>query len=238
MQDGWVKVWRKVKDNAIFGDDALFKCWIYCLMQATHKEYEMLINGQVVKLMPGQFISGRHQANKDLKWKGKKFDRKMIFLEKHQYLTREVTNSFTKNTIINWDIYQIRENEGDQPSDQGVTNPRPTPDQPLTTNKNVKNIKNVKNKDIYGEFTNVKLTQEEYSKLITKFGEPATKEKIENLSIYLASKGKKYANHYATILTWDRKNPKPMQIKPKEDVVYPDAKQPSWIHEALERGWK
>lgn len=147
MQDGWIKVWRKVQDNAIFGDDALFKCWIYCLMQATHKEYELLINGQIVKLMPGQFISGRNKANKVLKWKGKKFDRKMIFLEKHQYLTREVTNSYTKNTIINWDIYQLKDNEGDQLSDQGVTNPRPTPDQGVTTYKNVKNVKNDKNKE-------------------------------------------------------------------------------------------
>jgi phage replication O-like protein O len=63
-------------------------------------------------------------------------------------------------------------------------------------------------KDIYGEFQNVKLTKEEYDKLVIKFGEIIAKEKIENLSGYIASVGKKYSNHYATILTWSRKDDK------------------------------
>ena len=64
-------------------------------------------------------------------------------------------------------------------------------------------------KDIYGEFKNVKLSSQEYEKLIDQFGEKATSEKIESLSSYVASKGKKYSSHYATILTWERKNKQP-----------------------------
>ena len=66
-----------------------------------------------------------------------------------------------------------------------------------------------KDKDIYGEFKNVKLSSQEYEKLIDQFGEKATSEKIESLSSYVASKGKKYSSHYATILTWERKNKQP-----------------------------
>jgi hypothetical protein len=62
------------------------------------------------------------------------------------------------------------------------------------------------NKGIYGEFINVKLTKEEYEKLIIKFGDILTNDKIERLSSYIASKGKKYASHYATILNWSRKD--------------------------------
>jgi hypothetical protein len=58
----------------------------------------------------------------------------------------------------------------------------------------------------YGEFQNVTLSDEEKKKLIEKFGKNLAKRKIEELSMYLASKGKKYKNHYATILSWDRKN--------------------------------
>lgn len=57
-----------------------------------------------------------------------------------------------------------------------------------------------------GEFTNVKITQEEYTKLINKFGKDIADDKIEVLSGYIASSGKKYSSHYATILTWDRKD--------------------------------
>lgn len=54
----------------------------------------------------------------------------------------------------------------------------------------------------YGEFQNVLLTDEEYQKLQDKFSDYQAK--IENLSSYIASKGKKYTSHYATILTWAR----------------------------------
>jgi hypothetical protein len=62
------------------------------------------------------------------------------------------------------------------------------------------------NKNKYGEFLNVHLTLVEYNKLIEKFGEKDTLYKIEKLSSYIASKGKKYNSHYATILNWTRKD--------------------------------
>jgi len=50
------------------------------------------------------------------------------------------------------------------------------------------------------------LTDIEYKKLIEELGEPLTKEYIKDLSLYIQSKGKKYKSHYATILTWHRKD--------------------------------
>lgn len=58
---------------------------------------------------------------------------------------------------------------------------------------------------IYGEFKNVKLKEDEYNKLKENLGENKTKQLIEELSGYIASKGKKYSNHYATILNWNRR---------------------------------
>ena len=57
----------------------------------------------------------------------------------------------------------------------------------------------------FGEHQNVKLTLEEYDKLVEKLGEPNTKILIEELSGYMASKGKRYSSHYATIQTWARR---------------------------------
>jgi hypothetical protein len=56
-----------------------------------------------------------------------------------------------------------------------------------------------------GAFENVSLSEEELQKLKDQFGDRHA-ELIENLSSYIASKGKKYKSHYATILTWERKN--------------------------------
>ena len=57
------------------------------------------------------------------------------------------------------------------------------------------------NKNIYGEFKNVLLTEDEYEKIKQNNLLPY----IEKLSSYIASKGKKYKSHYATILNWARK---------------------------------
>ena len=50
----------------------------------------------------------------------------------------------------------------------------------------------------------MKLTDDEYAKLQNK----ELLYMIERLSSYMASKGKQYKSHYATILTWARKDEK------------------------------
>jgi uncharacterized protein YdaU (DUF1376 family) len=93
----------------------------------------------------------------------------------------------------------------------------------ISTNKdNVEKRKTAKKdlpKKTYGEFNNVKLTDEDYEKLKEKF--PDYEDKIEALSIGIDSKGYKYKNHYSTILNWDRrdKKEKPVQNERKTRVV-------------------
>lgn len=60
----------------------------------------------------------------------------------------------------------------------------------------------------YGEFNNVFLTDEQYQKLMDRFGAAGVSERIENLSNGIERKGYKYKNHYAVILAWDRKDNK------------------------------
>ena len=76
-------------------------------------------------------------------------------------------------------------------------------------NNNIKKI--IKNKEkeiqkrVYGEFENVLLTDEEIEKLKEQFPD-SWREKIEDLSSYMASTGKKYKSHLATIRNWDRRS--------------------------------
>ena len=74
--------------------------------------------------------------------------------------------------------------------------------------------KNRLDKDIYGEFKNVKLKKVEFEKLKEKFPKDYM-ERIEALSEYMRSKGKTYKDHYATILSWARKEERENKDKPK-----------------------
>lgn len=65
-----------------------------------------------------------------------------------------------------------------------------------------KKKKPVKHK--YGEYNNVLLADEELEKLKLEY--PDYLERIERLSSYVASTGKSYKSHYATIRNWARKD--------------------------------
>ena len=73
-----------------------------------------------------------------------------------------------------------------------------------------KNAKPKKHK--YGEYNNVLLTDDELNKLKAEYSD--WEQRIENLSSYVASTGKSYKSHYATIRNWARKD------KPKEVQKY------------------
>ncbi len=62
-------------------------------------------------------------------------------------------------------------------------------------------------KEKFGEFENVLLSADELQKLKSKFG-AETESYIERLSSYIASSGKRYKSHYATILSWTQKDAK------------------------------
>jgi predicted phage replisome organizer len=66
----------------------------------------------------------------------------------------------------------------------------------------VKPKKPVKHK--YGEYNNVLLTDDELDKLKAEY--PDCEDRIERLSAYIASHGKSYKSHYATIRNWARKD--------------------------------
>lgn len=74
-----------------------------------------------------------------------------------------------------------------------------------------------KSKNKYGEFNNVLFTNDEYQKLSDKF--PDLEKRINNLSFYIESKGAKYKSHYATILSWARRD----EVAKPQRVGLPDA---------------
>lgn len=81
-----------------------------------------------------------------------------------------------------------------------LTKKQPNENVNENVNDNDNDIKEKNKKKKYGEFENILLTDEEYAKLEKSNLLPY----IEKLSSYIASKGKKYKSHYATILNWSR----------------------------------
>lgn len=91
------------------------------------------------------------------------------------------------------------------------------PPQISTNLTNTKSNNNVENKDAlhkYGSYRNVFLTDEELTRLKEEFPEDWL-QRMERLSEYMASTGKHYRNHLATIRSWSRRDTLP-KGKPRE----------------------
>lgn len=58
----------------------------------------------------------------------------------------------------------------------------------------------------YGEFGNVRLTDDEIARLTARWTPNQVAAEIEALSAYMASKGKRYRNHCATLIGWLKKD--------------------------------
>jgi hypothetical protein len=133
---GYIKIWRRLEDSAVFADANLLQLFMWCLMRATHKTYSVAVRtgrGQtVVTLQPGQFLFGRNTAAKALKCKPSTIRNRM-----HSLCLREMTDiqpdtHFSIVTIRNWSSYQDDAKEVGQPTGQARG-------QAKDTNKNVKN---------------------------------------------------------------------------------------------------
>lgn len=73
-------------------------------------------------------------------------------------------------------------------------------------------------RDIYGEFKNVQLSEEEYARLCERWGKSEVLQQIEELSSYMASRGKRYKSHCATLSNWLRRKQQEKRQEEKQHV--------------------
>ena len=143
----------------------------------------------------------------------------IIMFSKHQEIKRPSKWTFTKNLPqITPNTHPLVGEDSPTAPDNCGTAPESSPTAPLREKEKEKekekSIGSVKN--IYGEFKNVLLTDNELTELKTRFPTGDAEKKIENLSQYIASHGKKYHSHYATILNWARDE---QTVQPKKEVT-------------------
>lgn len=162
MNDGFVKIYRKMLDNPVVcKDNDYFRVWIYLLLNAMHKESSVMFNGEKITLNPGQLITGRKLISGKCKVSESKVHRILKAFENEQQIKQQTTNKNRLITILNWHKYQFNE----QQTEQQMNNNRTTNEQQVNTNKNVKNDKNVKN----NIKENIKRKADDYETVINNY---------------------------------------------------------------------
>jgi len=195
----WFRLYDEIPEDPkmIQLSDQEFRVWIY-LLCALNKQslrgYCSVIN-PVLKIIRGAMNTRLRSV--------------LNAIDKLESLGMVKRNSESLQ-IINWDKRQYKSDDVAERVKRyrnvtrNVTVTAPDTDTDTDTDKD----KNIYILPMLGEFENVKLTEIQLVKLKGQFGEEGASKRIEALSMYCASKGKKYKDHYATILTWARKEEK------------------------------
>lgn len=123
--EGWIKMFRKSIDSAVFCNANLWQVWCYCLMRANHESnHKFLWNGEEKTLQPGQFITGRFKGAKDCKMSPSTFRDQLAKLQKLKNLDITSDNKNSIITIVKWTSYQGSELKPDTTSDINPTSTR------------------------------------------------------------------------------------------------------------------
>ncbi|MCD9026024.1 Replication protein O [Cohnella silvisoli] len=157
MSKGWIKLHRQIMDHPFYSESRVFsrhEAWEYLLLNANHSDNKVLIDGQLIDVERGSFITSIRKLQERWKWSNTKVCRFLDVLESEGMATRKNDSKKTLITIDKYGFYQGEE-------DEETTEKRHENDGETTqkhTNKNVKNLKNVKNdkdsKDISAEIFN------------------------------------------------------------------------------------
>lgn len=219
--DGWIKLHRCVRSNWVWNDKPFNRgsAWLDLLMLVNHQDKKIIFNGTLTNVEKGSCITSLRKLSERWGWSISKTKRFFEQLQNEKMLSFKSDTKKTLVTIENWDLYQCSETEIVTPKE----NKSKTEEKQKETNKNDKNDKNEKKEYIDLKFVDeiiekVKLTQEQYNKLINKYDKEYVHKEILGLDNYIVNgKGDKYKDHYRTLNTWLRTRKAPA---PKEDRHY------------------
>lgn len=139
MNNGWIKLHRKILDKGYYKKSQYVHLWIHLLLKANHKEHEFMWNNEIIIIKEGQLLTGRKELSKETGIPQTTIENILKLLENEHQIGQQKTTKFRVITIVNWKQHQ----KLDSKSDNRVT----TDGQQMDTNKNIKKDKNDK-KDI------------------------------------------------------------------------------------------
>ena len=136
MDDGFIKIHRKMLNWEWFTDPNTLAVFLYLLLNANWEDSRF----KGIDVPRGSLITGRKKIAKDLNISERSVRTSINHLKTTNEVTTKTTNKFTLVTIVKWDYYQGYARQTDQQNDQQNANNRPTSDH-IKEYKEYKNIR-------------------------------------------------------------------------------------------------
>jgi hypothetical protein len=211
MNNGWIKIHRKITEWEWYDDANAFRLFFHLLIMANHEAKQW----HGITIARGKHISSYAILGKELRLTTKSIRVALNKLKGTGEVAHEGHSNYGLFTINKYDDYQ------DKGSQDG--SPRAVQGQSKGNKQELKELKELKERGEYKnlpDFPLIRISEKEYDKLITDFGEGKTKEYLNKLYLYIGSTGKKYKSHYLTVLAWMGKDAVlPKSLKPKVKLL-------------------
>lgn len=149
MQQGWVSVYRELLEKPIWITSTPEQKTILMtlMLMANHKDAEWEFKGEKFTVKKGQMITSLEsivlKCGKGVTIQNVRTA--LVRFEKYGFLTNESTNKNRLITLVNWEVYQHKEDEPNKQTNKQLTSNQQATNKQLTTNNNVITIENEKN---------------------------------------------------------------------------------------------
>lgn len=215
FETGYVKLHRSLLNWEWYPDQNTRSVFIHLLLTVNFRDEKW----RGIPVNRGQRIWTRVGLAKELNMSERGLRTALKHLESTGEVTNDSTHAYSLLTVVHYDQYQKATDE--------TTVRCPAGDQPVTGQRPVyKKEKNIKREECekeeektparFGEFQMVSLTEGKYAALVRHMGEEQALAYIDRLDRYMASSGKEYRDHYATMLCWweqDRSADGPREVE-------------------------
>ena len=145
MENGWIKLHRKILKWEWYQDKNTKSLFIHLLLKANFEDKHW----KGIEIKRGQVLIGRKQISQEINISEQSIRTSLMKLKSTNEITIKSTNKHSIITLNNYETYNyINDNinqQNNHQDNQQLTNNQPTTNQQLTTTKNNKNDKNDKN---------------------------------------------------------------------------------------------
>lgn len=213
--EGWIKIHRKLLEWEWYDDTNVVRVFLHLLLTANYESKYW----HGIPIERGQIITSVNNLASETHLSVKQIRLALEKLKNTNEIGIETANKYSKITISKYDIYQCQMDEEGQTKDNQKANKGQTKGKQRATTKEYKEYKKERieediitaetakqkpsadSKNVYGEFKNVKLTDNEAEKLHNEFGDNAVG-MVDYLSAYKVEKNYKTKSDYLTIKRW------------------------------------
>ena len=121
--DGWIKLHRKISNNGLWTCEPFTRgqAWVDLLLLASHTSNYFYIRGIKIILERGQLAWSETKLADRWKWSRSKLRKFLKELEKEQQIEQQKNNVIQVITIINYNEYQLKEQQIKQQKDSRKT---------------------------------------------------------------------------------------------------------------------